>query len=160
MGGGFGGGGLLGIAGSLFGGLFKDGGKVGFMGGGHLRGSDPIKDAMKKEGPGARLIVANTSEWVLNRKHQDILKMYGVDEKILGFKNGGPIGPSTGAGIKVPGATSNVSASISVNVNNEGSELDPIEITKQVSEQIRATLPGEIEKMQRPGGQLRRRQRR
>ena len=81
-------------------------------------------------------------------------------EKILGFKNGGPIGPSTGAGIKVPGATSNVSASISVNVNNEGSELDPIEITKQVSEQIRATLPGEIEKMQRPGGQLRRRQRR
>ena len=126
LGGGLGGGGLLGIAGSLFGGLFKDGGKIGFMSGGHLRGGDPIKDALKKEGPGARLIVANTSEWVLNRQHQEILKQYGVNEKVLGFKDGGPVGgksfsPAAKGGRNTGG---NVSVSIPITVNGSSGEDD------------------------------------
>ncbi|MEL7005955.1 MAG: hypothetical protein AAFN93_24990 [Bacteroidota bacterium] len=98
---------------------------------------------------------------MLNRKHQDILKMYGVDEKILGFKNGGPIGPSTGSSIKLPGAaTNNVSVSVPVTVNGDGGGIDEAEFAKRIADPVRSLISTEIEKMQRPGGQLRRRQRR
>ena len=156
LGGGFGGG-ILGGIGSLFGGLFKDGGKIGFMSGGHLRGSDPIKDAMKKEGAGARLIVANTSEWVLNRRHQDILKMYGVDEKVLGFKNGGPVGGTSSPSIKAPGTSNSYSVSVPVTVNGDSGDIDEAELGRRTADLVKSLLPKEIEKMQRPGGQLRRR---
>ena len=155
-------GGWGGLVMSLFGGGFKQGGKVGFMDGGHLRGTDPIKDALKREGPGARLIVANTSEWVLNRKHQDILKMHGIDEKILGFKNGGPVGPMPSKPMaKMPGgSTNNVSVSIPVTVNGGGDDMNGAELAKRLADPVKALISTEIEKMQRPGGQLRRRQRR
>lgn len=150
------GGGIGGILGTIFGGLFKDGGKIGFATGGVLHGMDPIKDAMKKEGPGARLIVANTSEWVLNRKHQDILRMYGVDEKVLGFKSGGAIGPSTGASVSVPGSNTNVSVNIPINMTGGDNEDDGNELAKRISGPIKSLITTEIQKMQRPGGQLRR----
>ena len=159
------GGGFGGIIGSVFGGLFKDGGKVGqyglipnFAAGGHLRGSDPIKDAMKKEGPGARLIVANTNEWILNRRHQEILKAYGVDEKVLGFKGGGPVGGQS-FGSAVRGATGgdngNVSVNIPITVNGGGGEDDGRELAKRLADPIKALVSSEVARMRKPGGQLR-----
>ena len=155
----FGGGGLLG---GLFGGIFKDGGQISsglavptFMGGGPLHGKDPIKDALKKEGPGARLIVANTSEWVLNRKHQEILRSYGVDEKVLGFKDGGPVG-----NMKAPGSSNNSSSSPNVSVNipvniSGDSDIDGTQLAKRIADPVKALIASEVQKMQRPGGQLR-----
>ena len=157
------GGGWGGMIMSLFTGGFKQGGKIGFMTGGPLRGADPIKDALKKEGPGARLIVANTSEWVLNRKHQDILKMYGVDERVLGFKQGGKVGnlPSKPAVGGMPGdGSTNVSVPITINNTGGNGDMDPNELAKKLADPVKALISTEIEKMQRPGGQLRRRQRR
>ena len=160
MGGGFGGGGIMGIVGSLFGGLFKDGGKIGFMGGGHLRGGDPIKDALRKEGPGARLIVANTSEWVLNRQHQDILRQYGVDEKVLGFKDGGPVGRmSSGVRAAVGQVNSgNTSVSVPITINSTGDGADDgAELAKRLADPIKALVSSEVARMRKPGGQLRQR---
>ncbi|MEM8610698.1 MAG: tape measure protein [Cyanobacteria bacterium P01_H01_bin.105] len=161
-------GGLLGGIGSLFAGLFRDGGKVGqdgllipnFSLGGQLHGKDPIKDALKREGAGARLIVANRSEWVLNRKHQAILREYGVNEKVLGFKDGGVVGggASSGASVKMPNSTTNVSAPFSVNVTTSDSDVDGVELAARIADPVKSIISQEIQKMQRPNGQLRRRQ--
>ncbi|MEM8610397.1 MAG: tape measure protein [Cyanobacteria bacterium P01_H01_bin.105] len=164
--GGFGGGGLLGIAGSLFGGLFSQGGRVAydgkisnFMSGGPLRGGNPIREAMKREGTGARLIVANDTEWILNRKHQEILKAYGVDEEVLNFKAGGPVGGrSFGSAARNTSKGSGSSGGISINIPvtvNGGNEDDGRELAKRLADPVKALIASEISRMRKPGGQLR-----
>lgn len=159
-----GGGGIMGIVGSLFGGLFSDGGRVGvdgyipnYMSGGVLGGKDPIKDAMKREGPGAKLIVANTSEWVLNRHHQDILRSYGVDERVLGFKDGGVIGGGRSIPAMRNPAPGNTTVNVPITVNSSGGESgnDGAELARRLADPIKALVTSEVARMQKPGGQLR-----
>ncbi|MFG6101202.1 phage tail tip lysozyme [Leptothoe sp. EHU-05/26/07-4] len=162
-----GGGGILGIVGSVFGGLFKDGGKVGrdgslvpnFSLGGPLHGGDPIKDALKREGPGARVIVANDTEWILNRKHQEILRQYGVNEQVLGFRDGGPVGKQSFSpavrGAAAGGSSEGITVNIPITVNGSGGEDDGRELARRLADPIKALVASEVSRMRKPGGPLR-----
>ena len=155
--GGSGGGGLVGAIAALFGGGFNDGGKVGSSRSSMAyQGLDNIKSALKREGPKGRIIVANTEEWVLNKDHQKMLAEYGITDKQLGFKGGGKVGSSPS--ITVPNGNSSVSVSMPLTVNNQGnSDVDAAELLKSIKDPVRSLISTEIERQQRPKGQLRRR---
>jgi hypothetical protein len=90
--GGAGGGGLSGILGigikllgSLFGGGFADGGPIG---GRAMQNGSAISAALAREGPGARVIVANDREFILKGSSVDSLAArYGTDF-LHGLNNG------------------------------------------------------------------------
>lgn len=122
--------GAFGSGGMGFGGMFGLGGDtmsagLGFAEGGMV-GKDGKKfnsldEALRREGPGGRVIVAHKDELILPPSATREFYAMGLD-KVLNFKDGGMVGgkaPSVQAR-----SMGSPSASVTVNVENKGREMD------------------------------------
>jgi tape measure domain-containing protein len=97
---------------------FAEGGMVGKDG----RKFGSLNDALKREGPGGRVIVAHKDELILPPAATRQFYAMGLD-RVLNFKSGGMVGgkaPSVRAGMGGGGANANVT----VNVENKGRDMD------------------------------------
>jgi tape measure domain-containing protein len=114
-------------------------------------GSNPIAQAVKREGNGAFVGVINKDEYILTPPETQMYFALGFDKIIKGkvpnFRNGGnAIG--TGAASRFSSGQQ-ISITVPVTVS-DGSSVDP----QKLGESIRGAVQNEIARQQRPGGQL------
>ncbi|MEO5756722.1 MAG: tape measure protein [Mesorhizobium sp.] len=146
-----GGGGIMGIVGSLFG--FSEGGAVHLAGGGHVRGpgtstSDSIP-ARLSDGE----FVVNARATARNRALLEAVN----DNRLPGFADGGLVGgaPVFSGNDNSAGQHVAINTQVTVNTNGGGTPADNADLSKKIGRQVEASLRGlvssELQRAMRPG---------
>jgi tape measure domain-containing protein len=141
------------IGSALLGGAFNEGGVIGKENNKIQDSAKGIRDALRKEGVGAKLIVAKENERILTIAENKEYERLGLD-KIVGYRDGGRIGNGlrNTPSVNAP-AMNSVSVNVPITVNSDGGDDNGID-DKRLQGLLRRHTLDLLVSEQRPGGSL------